>query len=159
MSFDVLSKKGREAVEQSRLGLALIPRQYVETSQDREGDIDGFFLSADGKEIAAAFETKARDMTLDKLRNSYNDEWILTFEKINKGSIISRSLCVPFFGVVYLIPDRITLLAKLTDDHGNIVAPVRLDVTETKANCNGGHAIRTNAYVSMKNAHLYRHKD
>jgi hypothetical protein len=156
MALDVLSKRGRQAVEESRLGLALVGRPYVETAQEREGDIDGFFLSQNGTTLAAAFEAKARDMTLDQLRNGYGNEWLVTYEKIAKGAAISRSLCVPLFGVVYLIPDQTTLLVKLTDDHGNIVAPVRLAVTETRANCNGGKAIRTNAYVSMENAYLYR---
>ena len=156
MSLDVLSNKGRKAVEESRVGLALVGRRFVETRQDREGDIDGFFLSANGGELAAAFEAKARNMTLDQLRNSYGNEWLVTFEKISKGSVIAKSLCVPFFGVVYLVPDKITLLVKLTDDHGNIVAPCRLEVTDTQATCNGGHARRTNAYINMANAHVYR---
>ena len=156
MALDVLSKKGQKAIEESRIGLSLVGRQYVETSQEREGDIDGFFLSQNGTTLAAAFEAKARDMTLSQLRNQFGGEWLVTFEKIVKGAAISRSLCVPLFGVVYLIPDKTTLLIKLTDDHGNIVAPVRLAVTETKANCNGGMATRTNAYVSMDNAYIYR---
>ena len=40
-------------------GLALVGRRYVETAQDKEGDIDGFFLSEDGTTLAAAFEAKA----------------------------------------------------------------------------------------------------
>jgi hypothetical protein len=156
MSLDALSPVGKKAIDESRYGLSLIPRRIVETRQDREGDIDGFFLSADGNELAAAFEAKARNMTLEQLRKSFKNEWILTFEKISKGAIISKSLCVPFFGVVYLIPDKTTLLVKLTDDHGNIVAPVRLEVTDTQATCNGGHAKRTNAYINMANAHVYR---
>lgn len=155
MSLDALSEKGKQAIAESRIGLSLIGREYVETRQDREGDIDGFFLG-EGTAVVAAFEVKARNMTLEQLRTTFSNEWILTFEKINKGAAISRSLCIPFFGVVYLIPDRTTLLVKLTDDHGNIVAPVRLGVTETRATCNGGVANRTNAYINMSRAKVFR---
>lgn len=156
MALDALTQRGQQAIEESRTGLALVGRQYVETSQDKEGDIDGFFLSEDGRTLAAAFEAKARNMTLKQLRGQFKNEWILTFEKISKGSIISKSLRVPLFGVVYLVPDRITMLVKLTDDYGNIVDPVRLGVTETRATCNGGKATRTNAYISMADAWIYR---
>lgn len=155
MTLDVLSAKGQKAVEQARQGLSLIPRRYVETRQDREGAIDGFFLNESSSHIAAAFEVKARDMTFDQLMQRYKGEWILTFEKIKKGADVARYMCVPFFGVVYLVPENRTLLVQLTDDHGNIVAPMRLEVTETQANCNGGHATRTNAFISMKNAMVF----
>lgn len=156
MGLDVLTPKGQQAVIEARNGLALIGRQYVETDQNKQGDIDGFFLSKDGREVAAAFEIKARDMTLDQLTGRFRNEWILTFDKINKGAMIAKSLRVPFFGVVYLITDQITLLVKIADDEGNIVSPVRLAVTETQANCNGGVAIRTNAYVCMNDAYMYK---
>ncbi len=156
MALDVLSERGKKAVEQLRDGLRMIGRQYVETRQDVEGDIDGFFLSADGTTLAAAFEGKARNMSLSDLENRFDNEWLVTYEKIAKGAVISRSLRVPYFGVVYLVPDKTTLLVKLTDDHGNIVAPMRLGVTDTQATCNGGKATRTNAYVSMVSAKAYR---
>jgi hypothetical protein len=156
MALDALSINGMKAIEQSRIGLSLIGREYVETRQDREGDIDGFFLSKDGKEIVAAFEVKARNMTLAQLQNQFKNEWILTFEKINKGSAISRSLCIPFFGVVYLIPDAVTLLVQLCDDKGNPATTFRVDNTETQATCNGGKASRSNAYISMKSAKQFR---
>lgn len=156
MALDVLSRRGQQAVEASRAGLALVGRRYVETAQDKEGDIDGFFLSEDGRTLAAAFEAKARNMTLQQLRGQFKNEWILSFDKISKGAVISKSLRVPFFGVVYLVPDQVTLLVKLTDDSGNVVVPVRLDVTDTQATCNGGKATRTNAYVSMEKAWIYR---
>lgn len=156
MSLGVLSEKGQKAVEQARVGLSLIPRKYIETSQSREGAIDGFFLNDSGEYIAAAFEVKARDMTLERLNKSFAGEWLLTFEKIKKGAEVAKHLCVPFFGVVYLVPEDKTLLIKLTDDHGNIVAPMRLEVTPTQATCNGGSAMRTNAYISMHSARVFK---
>jgi hypothetical protein len=99
-------------------------------------------------------EIKAREMTEAELKR-FGNEWLVTFEKIQKGALIAKSLCVPFYGVLYLIPDQKTYLVKLTDEHGNIVAPMRLEVTETQATCNGGTALRTNAYVSVEGAKVY----
>jgi hypothetical protein len=154
MSLDCLTEKGQEAIAHSRIGAQKVPRVFIETAQDKAGDIDGFFLDKDEKTIAAAVEIKARDMTEEELR-TYKSEWLVTFEKIQKGAHIAKSLCVPFYGLLYLIPDQKTYLIKLADDHGNIVAPMRLKVTETQANCNGGHAERTNAYICMKEAKVY----
>ena len=154
--LDVLSPKGQKAIEDLRKGLALVGHRYIETNQDRDADIDGFFLTDDGRTILAAYEGKARDMTLDQLRRSFDNEWILTFDKISKGAAIARALRVPLHGVIYLVPDNVALVIKLTDSLGNIITPLRTAVTETKANCNGGKAIRTNAYVRMDKARVCR---
>ena len=158
MALDVLSPRGAEAVAQSRAGLALVGQQYVETQQDREGDIDGFFLSSDGREIVAAFEAKARDMTLEMLRTKFRNEWILTFDKIVRGAAIAKATRVPLLGVCYLIPSDTTLVIRLADEDGNIVAPCRIEMTKTRATCNGGTAIRSNAYVSMAKARAYAYR-
>ena len=154
MSLDANTEKGQNYVNHSRAGIHLIPQPFVETAQDKAGDIDGFFLKQDRKTIVAAVEIKAREMTEAELKR-FGNEWLVTFEKIQKGALIAKSLCVPFYGVLYLIPDQKTYLVKLTDEHGNIVAPMRLEVTETKATCNGGTALRTNAYVSVEGAKVY----
>lgn len=159
MGLDVLSERGRQAVEDARVGLSYIGRQYVETPQETSADIDGFFLSRDTRSIAAAFEAKARDMTIEQLRGQFRNEWILTHDKIEKGAAIARALCVPFYGVCYLIPSEITLVIKIADPAGNVVADYRIDETRTKENCNGGSIIRKNAFIKMDRARIYPRAD
>ncbi len=157
MALDVLSPRGQKAVAYARRGLFLVGQPYVETRQDVDGDIDGFFLSSNN-EVVATFECKSRDMSLAELRGRFKNEWILTFEKVSKGAAVARATRTPLLGVVYLTKDDKALVVRIADEYGNIVAPMRLAVTETQATCNGGAATRTNAYINMGKARLYEER-
>jgi len=159
MGLDVLSERGRKAVEDARVGLSYVGRQYVETPQETSADIDGFFLSRDGRSISAAFEAKAREMSFQQLRGNFGNEWILTFSKMERGAAIARALCVPFVGVCYLIPDEVTLVITIANAAGEIVADYRVKETRTQDNCNGGSVIRENAFIKMDRARIYRRAD
>ena len=152
--LDVLSERGQESVKQSRRALEIIGRNYVETKQDTASDIDGFFLGA-ANDIIAAYEIKSRDMSVSDLEESFNNEWLITYEKILKGAAISKALCIPFYGLLYLIPDDLVMVIRISDVNGDVVVPFRVVRSKTQATCNGGTANRINAYISMDSAKIY----
>lgn len=154
MSLDVLSENGQLAVKQSRRALELLGCKYVETKQDTTSDIDGFFLN-DANEVIACYEIKSRNNSLDDLENKFNDEWLITYDKIIKGAVIAKALQIPFYGVLYLVKDDTTLLIKIAGSNGEFIPNIRIERTKTQATCNGGTANRVNAYINMRSAKEY----
>jgi hypothetical protein len=154
--MDANTPLGREAIERGRHGLYNTGLPFVETPQGKPADVDGFFLNKLGTEIVACFEVKARDMTLSQLAGTFGGEWLVSADKIEKGREMARRLCVPFYGVLYLIPDDITMTVRIANDRGEVVADLRYEVTETQATVNGGKAKRNNAFISMAKAKQWR---
>ena len=153
MSLDVLTENGQIAVEHSRRALELIGKKYVETKQDTTADIDGFFIHENN--VIACYEIKSRNTTLDELEGRFNNEWIITYDKIIRGAAIAKALQVPFCGILYLVDDDISMLVKITDEIGELCVPIRVVRSKTQATCNGGSANRVNAYVNMDSARKF----
>lgn len=153
MGLDVLTENGQIAVEYSRKALNQIGKKYIETAQDTIADIDGFFIK--DNVIIACYEIKSRDMSLDTLENKFNNEWIITYDKILRGAAVAKALQVPFCGVLHLIPDNKTMLIKITDSNGEFCVPIRITRSKTQATCNGGTANRVNAYIDMEYSRIY----
>ena len=155
--MDANTERGRAAIEDLRAGLASIGDPYIETPQDRPSDIDGFFLDRGSRFIVAAFEGKARyGITYRDFMTRYGGEWLVTHDKLLRGAAVARSLCIPFYGIVYLVESRVTMAVKIANRRGEIVARLRVEETVTRATCNGGEAKRVNAFVDMKEAKIWR---
>ncbi len=153
MGLDVLTENGQIAVNQSRRALELIGKKYVETKQDTIADIDGFFIH--DNEVIACYEIKSRKASLEELETRFNNEWIMTYDKVLRGAAISKALQIPFCGVLYLVEDDTAMLIAITDKTGEMVAPIRVERTKTQATCNGGTASRVNAFIDMGKARKY----
>lgn len=154
MSLDINTPKGQISLQQEQEMLAIITKacpgfSTVQTPKWAAAEVDGLVVK--GTAIAAIFESKCRDMTRDQL-SRFGDEWLVTFEKLQKGAAIARSLCVPFVGYLYLVPDKKVLSVRIADEQGNFLPKIRLERTETQATTNGGQTTRTNAYISMATA-------
>jgi hypothetical protein len=154
MSLDVLTENGQIAVEHSRRALELIGKKYVETKQDTIADIDGFMLNK-SNEIMACYEIKSRNTTLDELEGRFDNEWIITYDKIIRGAAIAKALQIPFCGILYLVNDDISMLVTIADEIGELCVPIRVVRSKTQATCNGGTANRVNAYVNMDSARKF----
>lgn len=81
----------------------------------------------------------------------------MTWEKIEKAKNVARQLRIGLTGFLYIVPSRVLLVQKLTDETGNLLVPMRLETTQTQACINGGRATRTNAYIDMRNARRYEY--
>ena len=156
--MDILSAKGQATLpdEQRAKEIFLLnyPKyRYVETPKDRPADVDAFLVL--GNDIKAIIETKCRyDCDLVKFRGSYCNEWLVTFDKLEKARTIARSLCVKVIGFLYLKQSDVLLVQEIANAEGLYVPSIRLDSTTTQATINGGTATRTNAYIKMDSAKL-----
>lgn len=158
MSLDINTPKGQVSLSQEQQLIAAIENNYagyqvIQTPKSLDAEVDGILCK--GAVMVGVIENKCRDMSLATLKR-FGNEWLLTFEKINKGALLARSLRIPFIGYLYLVPDGIALAIKLSDENGNLLPKIRIERTKTQATTNGGHAVRTNAYVCMDDAKSIR---
>lgn len=154
--MDILTKKGQKSLEYERRMLDKInfhickdhkkDSMLIETDKDMDAKVDGIIVK--DNQVSGIFESKCRNMSLMEL-NSYGS-WLITFDKIMDGKNLSKMLCVPFIGFLYLIKDKIVMYWKITDSKGEFEFDFEIKKTKTRKTINGGEAIRTNAYLPVK---------
>jgi len=158
MTMNVLTEKGlkslafeREAVAKF---LAIHPRyDFVETPKEQPSAIDGV-LVRDGV-TRALVEARCRKMTRDTLRGAFGDTWMVTMAKLEKGRTLSELLCLPFVGMLYLLPERVLIVLDVTDDRGEWKFEFERRVTTAQKCINGGLATRLNAFLPLATAKEY----
>jgi len=159
--MDILSERGQQTAldeqEAARIWHRNFPTtRYIETPKDQPAIVDAVIANDKNKLLCVA-ETKCRyDMDINKFVNEYEGQWLITFEKLDKASKIAASLCVPLVGFLYIVPSKTLLFKKLTDNNGQFSCSMNVAETVTQATCNGGVALRKNAYVDMSDARKLR---
>jgi len=123
--------------------------EYCETPKDKPADIDAILIKQN--QIMRVVETKCRDMTIEEFIGRYNYQWLVTFDKLEKGRRISHALQVPFIGFLYLMPSDLLLVQQIANEY-SYVPEITLMQTETQKTINGGRVTRSNAYIDMSNA-------
>jgi hypothetical protein len=123
--------------------------EYCETPKDKPADIDAILIKQN--QIMRVVETKCRDMTIEEFIGRYNYQWLVTFDKLEKGRRISHALQVPFIGFLYLMPSDLLLVQQIANEY-SYVPEITLMQTETQKTINGGRITRSNAYIDMSNA-------
>ena len=123
---------------------------YVETPKDQPADIDGFICK--GTTMVSGVEVKCRMMSYRDLMNKFNSEWLITYDKIERGIAICRSLGIDFRGFLYLVPEQILIIVKIWDYKTREDCIMKIEETRTQATVNGGSIVRLNAYVDVSNA-------
>lgn len=129
----------------------------METPKDQPADIDGFICK--GTTMISGVEVKCRMMTYDDLMHKFGGKWLITYDKIERGINICRSLCIDFRGFLYLVPESTLIVVKLWDSKTNVMAALEIDETRTQATVNGGSIVRLNAYVDVSHATVFRPED
>ena len=155
MWLDINTPKGQTTVEEEKQMLQILSSAYPNTEfchtpLKNPSKVDGFTIK--NNVVTSVFESKCRQMKLNTLINTFNNEWLVTFEKIQSGAIIARKLSVPFIGLLFLVPDNLIIVTKITDQNGDFFPPIRLERTRTQTTCNGGEIVRTNAYINVKDS-------
>jgi hypothetical protein len=97
-------------------------------------------------------EIKTRDMTWDDLQRF--GSYLVTFDKLLAGRDLGVRLQVEYVLVVGLLDA--TVWWPITDAKGAWTADLRVQQTETRATCNGGSAVRANAYVCLRGVQRLR---
>jgi hypothetical protein len=157
MNLDILTPLGQESAREEQemldsLRITFPDSMFVNTPKSDPAKVDGFTIKGD--QITSCFESKCRKMTRRQL-TQWGNEWLVTFEKIQHGAHLAKTLGVPFYGFLYLVPDSMILIVKIADHHGDLLPRIRLDRTETQRTINGGKIIRTNAYIDVTGAVEY----
>ena len=157
MQLDINTERGQQSLSQERILIKSAQAVYkdisfIETNKHAPAQIDGFMVR-DG-EIVGVYESKCRNMTIEQM-NRFNDEWLVTFEKILNGAELSKRLYIPFYGLLYLVQEPVGVILKITDEKGNILPRVRIEQTTTQKTINGGSIVRTNAYVDISTCHMF----
>lgn len=152
MFLDINTKRGQESLAYEREMLKRIGYSFsvklIETDKNVDAKVDGIIVR--NNQISGIFESKCRNMNLMEFRKF--GSWLITFDKIMNGKKLSEMLRVPFFGFLYLIPDKLIYYWKITDEIGEFKFGFELKKTKTQKTINGGEAVRTNAYLPIKYA-------
>ena len=130
---------------------------FIETPKDQPADIDGFITKAGT--LVSGVEVKCRMMSYHDLMNKFEAEWLITYDKIERGISLCRSLGVDFRGFLYLVPEKILLIVKIWDHKTGETVGMELEESRTQATVNGGSIVRLNAYVDVSNATVIRQED
>tara|TARA_R110002020_G_C16181847_1_gene764888 strand:+ start:351 stop:896 length:546 start_codon:yes stop_codon:yes gene_type:complete len=159
--MDILTEKGQASLVQERLAIDrftdLFPKyQWLETAKQQPAAVDGFFYiheQAQGRSVmSAVVEVKCRNETREHFRTAYDDEWLITHDKLIKGQRISQLCRVPLVGLLWLVPEQYLLVVKFTKANGDFLFDFEVHETETQATVNGGTAIRDNAFIPLSHA-------
>lgn len=159
--MDILTPKGQQSLADERKVAAWVERKfgvrYLETPKDKPAFVDALIF--DEKEMAfrAVVEVKCRyDVDYAAFTKNYRNEWLVTWDKVQHAMSIARGLGVPCVGMLYLTKDKALLMQKISESNGRLSVPIRLETTQTQATTNGGLAVRTNAYIQMGTADVYK---
>ena len=159
--MDINSPRGQDSLMHERIMSMWIETawkcRYIETPKDSPALIDAIITDERGGTMRAVVETKCRyNLSLAQFQNSFNNEWLMTWAKVQNAMQIATSLGIPCVGLLYLVDNKTLLVQKLSDPYGNLMAKLRVESTETQANINGGKAVRNNAFIDMTNAKIYQ---
>ena len=156
MTLDVTTPKGRLSVEQEKKVAKLIEAKwqcvYAHTDKDSPAYVDSVIVR-DGA-VKAIAETKCRNATLTQLQTTYNDEWLITHEKLVRGQKLAKWLYCEYWGLLFLVPSGVVMRVRLWVPDMEWITPWRVERTETQATINGGKIVRVNAYISMARADI-----
>ncbi len=152
--MDINTPRGRESLKAEHRAMEIFAKhfpdyEYCETPKDKPADIDAILIKQN--QIMRVVETKCRDMTIEEFIGRFNYQWLVTFDKLEKGKKIAKALCVPFTGFLYLNQSQILLVQQISN-HIGYVPEITIFQTATQKNINGGQIIRSNAYIDMSNA-------
>ncbi len=122
--------------------------RYLQTPKDAPAKVDAILIRHDV--IIGLAETKCRyDLSLSRFRAAFNNEWLITAEKVDSGKKLADQFCVPLYGFLFLVDDDVLLRVNLSE------AEMRRERTATQKTINGGVAWRENAFVNMATAKVH----
>lgn len=152
--MNINTPRGRESLKAEHRAMEIFAKhfpdyEYCETPKDKYAEVDAILTKQN--QIMRVVETKCRDLSIEEFIGRFNFQWLVTFDKIEKGKQIAKALCVPFTGFLYLTQSNILLVQQISN-HIGYVPEITILPTTTKRNVNGGEVIRSNAYIDMSNA-------
>jgi hypothetical protein len=145
--LDCLTPRGRVWIAQQRKTAREIAARWnatlIETPDDTCAAIDALF-ARDGVLVGLA-EIKCRTLSLDELKGF--GDYLITAEKLERGIALAAACGVSFVLIVRLA-DAIGWW-RVSDAAGRRCLAWQERETATRATCNGGTAVRRNAYLPL----------
>lgn len=90
-------------------------------------------------------------------RNSLSGGYLISYHKLTYGASASELFGIPYFVIVNLIPEKYILIWKLAEN-GDFLFEFPVRESQTKKNCNGGVAVRLNAYLPLEKAYELKYE-
>jgi hypothetical protein len=97
----------------------------------------------------AEIKTRQRPLTIEYIRDN---GYLISDQKIRDGRKNGIVLGVAFYVIVKIVDDPVIFVWKITQPDGQYCFAYQVKQTQTKANCNGGVAIRMNAFLPYEHA-------
>ena len=142
------TKKGETYILKEKILAEHIAREFNAEAVELGNattNVDRLFIR-DSK-VVSVVEIKHREMSLADLMKF--GTYLISYDKITNGVAISELLHVPFFVFVYLVHSGDLVYFKISDETGRDICDYVVERSETKADCNGGNAVRENAYLYL----------
>jgi len=130
--------------------------RFVHTDKDTYSAIDGMLVDEE-LHLKAVVEIKTRNnITSQEFAKQFNNEWLLSYDKITRGMQIAELLKTALVGFLYLTKDNTLHVITLWCPKKGI-ATMRLERTATQKNTNDQTQVwRDNAYINMEAASVYK---
>ena len=157
--MDILTTKGQETLKDVARAKAIFlynhdDYYYFETPPDQPSDIDAVIVK--DQIVQALAEVKCRyDCDLSKFQNEYENRWLITNDKIERGKTLAKAMRVPLLGLLYIVQSDILLVQKICDRDGMYIPDIQVRMTDTQRSINGGSASRENAFIDMSKARKF----
>ena len=112
--------RGLEALRQNKIALRAIERdtvlRFLPIADDKPSRIDGFIWNQNTSTITGIYEVKSRNYGLEKLESTYNNEWMISWSKLQAALDITKHTKLPFWGVLHLEPDGLVLMVEIFNE-------------------------------------------
>lgn len=159
MSLDILTPKGQQTLADEMRAAGIFEQatglEYYRTPDDAPAKVDAVITKLG--HVCGVVETKCRyGVTRGDLREKWNDEWLVTMEKIEQAKSVAAAMGVPLYGFLYLVDDGVLLTQRIADEDGQYCVRFRADRTKTQRTVNGGSVVRCNAYIDVSDAKEWR---
>ena len=153
--MDILTPKGRETLKQEKNAINLFLETFsdfgfVQTPKDTPACIDGV-ITKHGV-LFSGVEVKCRNMTASELKNRYENKWLVTADKLDRGVGLCKRMGIDYRAFLYLVPDSTLLIVPIFSYKNGWLVEPEYEITKTQATVNGGIAERLNAYVDVSKA-------
>jgi len=153
MNLDINTPRGQESVAEETEMFNIIKSknpscQFFHTPITKASLIDGFITQK--QQLLAIYEAKCRRHSLETFQHQFQNEWMISSHKLLAGAQLSKMLEVPFVGYLYIVPNKIVLSAKITNDKGRFIIPIRFAEKQTSASCNGGIMQDTCGFINLQ---------
>jgi hypothetical protein len=149
MNLDARTPLGRDYVRRQSEVVARCAQVWqstvMETPLEEPADVDAVFGRAGVVKVVA--EVKVRNMTMAELET--HGSYLVTNDKLVRGSRCAAAMYVPFVLVVGLWPERHIVYWRVWSPATQWCFDFDVRRTATQATCNGGQAVRENAYLPL----------